>query len=127
MNHLDELEAESIYVFREAYAKLNNVAIIWSIGKNSNVALWICRKAFFGRISFPVLFIDIEKEFPKFYEFRDHRIKEWGLNYVQEQCPPVEEMDPTLPPAARLAARKTYWIVSDIGVPSGSAGAILCR
>ncbi len=108
MNHLDELEAESIYVFREAYAKLKNVAILWSIGKDSNVVLWLARKAFFGHVPFPVLFIDTEKEFPQVYEFRDQRIRDWGLNYVQEQCPPVEEMDPTLPPAARLAARKTY-------------------
>jgi len=39
MNHLDELEAESVYVLRESYAKLKNVAILWSIGKDSNVVL----------------------------------------------------------------------------------------
>ena len=33
MSYLDELEAESVYVFREAYAKLKNVAILWSLGK----------------------------------------------------------------------------------------------
>ena len=114
MNHLDELEAESIYVFREAYAKLKNVAILWSIGKDSNVVLWLAKKAFFGHVPFLVLFIDTEKEFPQVYEFRDQRIKDWGFNYVQEQCPPVEEMDPALPPAARLAARKIYWIVSNV-------------
>jgi len=108
MDHLDELEAESIYIFREAYAKLKNVGIRWSIGKDSNFVLWLAKKAFFGHVPFLVLFIDTEKEFLQVYEFRDQRIKDWGLNYVQEQCPPVEEMDPTLPPAARLAARKTY-------------------
>jgi len=40
-------------------------------------------------------------------EFRDKKAKEWGLNLITGLCPPVEEMDLTLPPAARSAARKT--------------------
>jgi len=114
MNHLDELEAESIYVFREAYAKLKNIAILWSIGKDSNVVLWLARKAFLGHVPFPILFIDTEKEFPQVYEFRDRFVKDWKINYIQEQCPPFEEMDPTLPPAARLAARKTFGLKSAV-------------
>ena len=107
MTHLDELEAESIYIFREAYAKLKNVAILWSLGKDSNVVLWLCRKAFFGHVPFPVMHVDTEKKFPEMYAFRDRYAKAWNLNFIRELCPPVEEMDPTLPPAARSAARKT--------------------
>ncbi len=107
MNHLDALEAESIYILREAFAKLDKLAILWSLGKDSNVVLWLVRKAFFGHVPFPVLHVDTGKKFPEMYAFRDHYAKEWGLNFISEPCPPIEAVDPTLPPAARSAARKT--------------------
>jgi sulfate adenylyltransferase subunit 2 len=107
MSHLDELEAESVYVLREAFAKLERPAILWSLGKDSNVVLWLARKAFFGHVPFPVMHVDTGKKFKEMYAFRDHYAKEWGLNFIREECPPVEMTDPTLPPAARSAARKT--------------------
>ncbi len=107
MNHLDALEAESIYILREAFAKLDRLAILWSLGKDSNVVLWLARKAFFGHVPFPVLHVDTGKKFPEMYAFRDRYAKEWGLNFIAEPCPPIEAVDPTLPPAARSAARKT--------------------
>lgn len=107
MNHLDELEAESIYILREAFAKLDRLAILWSLGKDSNVVLWLARKAFFGHVPFPVMHVDTGKKFPEMYAFRDRYAKEWGLRFVREECPPVEEVDPSLPPATRSAARKT--------------------
>ncbi|MBI2241555.1 MAG: sulfate adenylyltransferase, partial [Magnetospirillum gryphiswaldense] len=48
MNDLDQLEAQSIYIFREAFNRLDKIAMLWSIGKDSNVMLWLARKAFFG-------------------------------------------------------------------------------
>jgi sulfate adenylyltransferase subunit 2 len=107
MNHLDELEAESVYILREAFAKLDKLAILWSLGKDSNVVLWLCRKAFLGHVPFPVMHVDTEKKFPEMYAFRDRYAKEWNLNFIRELCPPVEATDPTLPPAARSASRKT--------------------
>jgi sulfate adenylyltransferase subunit 2 len=107
MSHLDELEAESVYVLREAFAKLERPAILWSLGKDSNVVLWLARKAFFGHVPFPVMHVDTGKKFKEMYAFRDRYAKEWGLNFIREECPPVEATDPTLPPAARSAARKT--------------------
>jgi sulfate adenylyltransferase subunit 2 len=107
MSHLDELEAESVYVLREAFAKLERPAILWSLGKDSNVVLWLTRKAFLGHVPFPVMHVDTGKKFKEMYEFRDRYAKEWGLNFIREECPPVEATDPTLPPAARSAARKT--------------------
>ena len=71
MNHLDALEAESIYILREAFAKLDKLAILWSLGKDSNVVLWLVRKAFFGHVPFPVMHVDTEKKFPEMYAFRD--------------------------------------------------------
>jgi sulfate adenylyltransferase subunit 2 len=107
MDHLDALEAESIYVLREAFAKLDRPAILWSLGKDSNVVLWLTRKAFFGHVPFPVMHVDTGKKFKEMYEFRERFSKEWQLKLLVEPCPPIEEMDPTLPPAARSAARKT--------------------
>ena len=71
MNHLDALEAESVYILREAFAKLDKLAMLWSLGKDSNVVLWLVRKAFFGHVPFPVVHVDTEKKFPEMYAFRD--------------------------------------------------------
>ena len=109
MNHLDELEAESIYILREAFAKLDKLAILWSLGKDSNVVLWLCRKAFFGHVPFPVMHVDTEKKFPEMYAFRDRYAKEWKLNFIRELCPPLEATDPTLPPAGRARRRGRRW------------------
>ena len=107
MDYLDALEAESVYVLREAFAKLDNVAVLWSLGKDSNVVLWLIRKAFFGHVPFPVLHVDTGKKFKEMSESRERYRKEGTRGLLGEPCPPVEEMDPTLPPAARSAARKT--------------------
>ena len=107
MNRLDRLEAETIYAVREAYAKLSPLGMLWSIGKDSNALLWMIRKAFFGRAPFPMLLLDTGNELPEVYAFRDRYVKEWNLQYINIECPPEEETDPTLPPASRSAARKT--------------------
>ncbi len=107
IDRLDALEAESIYIFREAFARLRKIALLWSLGKDSNVMIWLARKAFFGRVPFPALHVDTGKKFPEMYAFREHYAKEWYLDLKVEPCPPVESVDPTLPPAARSAARKT--------------------
>jgi len=107
MDHLDELEAQSIYIFREAFARLKKLALLWSLGKDSNVMIWLARKAFFGKVPFPALHVDTQRKFPEMYAFRDQYAKEWGLDLKVDFCPPIEEIDPTLPPAARSAARKT--------------------
>src|SRR3984957_10020509 len=107
MDHLDALEAQSIYIFREAFARLKKLALLWSLGKDSNVMIWLARKAFFGRVPFPAMHVDTGKKFPEMYAFRDRYGKEWELDLRIESCPPLETIDPSLPPAARSAARKT--------------------
>ena len=107
VERLGELEAQSIFIFREGFARLKRLALLWSLGKDSNVMIWLARKAFFGRVPFPVLHIDTGKKFPEVYRFRDHYSKQWRLELHVQPCPPVDTVDPTLPPAARSAARKT--------------------
>ncbi len=107
MNHLDQLESHSVYIFREAFEKIAPLGMLWSVGKDSNVMLWLARKAFFGHVPFPVVHVDTGKKFPEMYDFRDRYTAEWNLNLILGYCPPIEEIDETLPPAARSAARKT--------------------
>src|SRR5690606_34416142 len=107
MDHLDQLESQSVYIFREAFARIDRLAMLWSLGKDSNVMIWLARKAFFGRVPFPVMHIDTHKKFKEMYEFRDRYAAEWNLHFLREECPPIEATDPSLPPAARSAARKT--------------------
>ena len=45
MDRLDTLEAQSIYILREAYAKFNHLGLLWSLGKDSNVMVWLAKKA----------------------------------------------------------------------------------
>ncbi len=105
--HLDDLEARSIYILREAFNRIEPLGLLWSIGKDSNALLWLALKAFFGRVPFPVIQLDTEMELPEVYAFRDKLVSDWGLTLKVETCPPEAGMDPTLPPGARAAARKT--------------------
>ena len=89
MDHLDQLEAQSIYIFREAFARLKKIALLWSLGKDSNVMIWLARKAFFGKMPFPALHVDTGKKFPEMYRFRDHYGKEWDLDLRVEPCPQI--------------------------------------
>src|SRR4051812_50088721 len=79
MDHLDQLEAQSVYILREAFARLKKLALLWSLGKDSNVMIWLARKAFFGRVPFPAMHVDTAKKFPEMYALRGTYAKEWGL------------------------------------------------
>ncbi|MEE8295718.1 MAG: sulfate adenylyltransferase subunit CysD [Sphingomonadales bacterium] len=107
MSHLDALESKSIYILREAFHSFEKLGLLWSLGKDSNVMLWLCQKAFFGTVPFPCVHVDTGKKFKEMYDFRDRYSEEWNLKMVTGECPPIEEIDPTLPPATRSAARKT--------------------
>ena len=107
MDHLEALEHESIFIFREAFNRFGRLGMLWSIGKDSNVMIWLARKAFLGHIPFPAMHLDTGAEFPETYAFRDKYAAEWGLNLIADPCPPIEDIDPSLPPASRFAARKT--------------------
>ncbi len=79
---LRDLENRSIYIIREAYAEFKNIAALWSTGKDSTTILWLSRKAFFGKIPFPVIHIDTGYKFKEMYEFRDRLAREWGFELI---------------------------------------------
>jgi sulfate adenylyltransferase subunit 2 len=107
MDHLDAIESESIYILREAFNRIDRLAMLWSVGKDSNVMVWLAKKSFFGHVPFPLIMLDTGKKMPEMYAFRDLYRDKWSLDLIIAQCPPIEEIDPTLPPATRSAARKT--------------------
>ena len=82
MDHYDTLESKSIYIIREAYYKFRNVAMLWSVGKDSTTLLWLVRKAFLGKIPFPIIHIDTGYKFPEMYQFRDRLSKEWDFPLI---------------------------------------------
>lgn len=82
MGRLDELEAQSVYILREAYREFKQLAMLWSIGKDSTVLLWLSRKAFFGHVPFPLVHIDTSYKIPSMIEYRDRLARQWRLQMV---------------------------------------------
>ncbi|MGA7722518.1 MAG: sulfate adenylyltransferase subunit CysD [Ignavibacteriaceae bacterium] len=85
MDHLEQLESKSIFILREAYANFKNLCMLWSIGKDSTVLLWLARKAFFGHVPLPLVHIDTSYKIPEMIEYRDKLAKDWKLNMVYGQ------------------------------------------
>jgi sulfate adenylyltransferase subunit 2 len=82
MDYLSKLENQSIYIFREAFHKFENLAMLWSIGKDSTVLLWLARKAFFGHVPFPLVHVDTSYKIPSMIEYRDRLVREWNLQLI---------------------------------------------
>ncbi|HEX4379558.1 MAG TPA: sulfate adenylyltransferase subunit CysD [Candidatus Acidoferrum sp.] len=83
LSHLRKLEAESIYILREAVAEFSHPVMMYSIGKDSSVMLRLAQKAFYpGKIPFPLLHIDTSYKFPEMIAFRDSYAKEIGAKLI---------------------------------------------
>ncbi|GIG58484.1 sulfate adenylyltransferase [Longispora fulva] len=79
VTHLDALEAEAIFVFREVVAESERPVLLFSGGKDSIVLLRLAEKAFApGRIPFPLLHVDTGHNFAEVLDFRDQRVEELG-------------------------------------------------
>jgi len=89
MDHISELENQTIFIIREAYRQFKNVAMLWSIGKDSTSLLWMVRKAFYGKIPFPVLHLDTGYKFKEIYRFRDKYTEKWGLKLIVRRNQPA--------------------------------------
>ena len=88
MSHLQQLEAESIYILREVAAEFDNPVMLYSIGKDSSVMLHLARKAFYpGKIPFPLLHVDTTWKFKEMIEFRDRQAEKYGLTLLTHTNP----------------------------------------
>lgn len=85
MDHLKELESISVHILREAYANFKNLGMLWSIGKDSTVLVWLARKAFLGHVPIPLIHVDTSFKIPEMIEYRDRFTKEWKLNMIVGQ------------------------------------------
>jgi len=97
MNHLDRLENKSIHIIREAYSQLGNMCMLWSIGKDSTVLLWLARKAFFGHVPIPLVHIDTNYKIKEMIEYRDHFAAQWNLDMIYGQNTEALENKQTFP------------------------------
>jgi sulfate adenylyltransferase subunit 2 len=83
VDHLKMLEAESIFILREAAAEFAHPVMLYSIGKDSSVMLRLAQKAFYpGKIPFPLLHVDTSYKFPEMIEFRDWYAKHVGAELI---------------------------------------------
>ena len=83
LNHLDQLEAQSIHIMREVAATCSNPVMLYSVGKDSAVMLNIAQKAFApGKIPFPVLHVDTTWKFNEMIQFRDQVFKDADLDPI---------------------------------------------
>ncbi|OFX81835.1 MAG: sulfate adenylyltransferase small subunit [Bacteroidetes bacterium GWE2_29_8] len=83
LNHLEELEAESIFILREVAAQFEHPALLFSGGKDSIVMAHLARKAFYpAKIPFPLLHIDTGHNFPETMIYRDNYVEKIGAKLL---------------------------------------------
>src|SRR6266478_2747971 len=113
MDHLSKLENQSIYVLREAFNKFKNLAMLWSIGKDSTVLLWLARKAFFGHVPFPLVHVDTTYKIPSMIEYRDRLVRDWKLELVVGKNEEVLRRGATFPNGKATRAKERYFSPRD--------------
>ena len=97
MDQLSQLESLGIHILRESYANFRNLCMLWSIGKDSTVLLWLARKAFYGHVPFPLVHIDTHYKIPEMIQYRDRLTREWKLPMVYGENTAALEAKQTFP------------------------------
>jgi sulfate adenylyltransferase subunit 2 len=86
LSQLKQLEAESIYIFRDAVSQFTNPVLLYSIGKDSSVLVRLAQKAFYpGKLPFKLQHIDTGWKFKEMITFRDNFCKEQQLDLQVHQ------------------------------------------
>ncbi len=130
LNHLQELESESIFVIREAAAQFERPVLLFSGGKDSIVMTHLARKAFYpARIPFPLLHIDTGHNFPETIEFRDRLAAEMGaeliVRSVQESIEKGRAVEEKGPNASRNALQTVTLLdaIEELNIDAALGGA----
>jgi sulfate adenylyltransferase subunit 2 len=130
LSHLDELEAEAVYIMREVAAERERPVLLFSGGKDSIVLLRLAEKAFRpGKFPFPVMHVDTGHNFPEVIEFRDRRVAELGerlvVASVQESIDRGRVVEQTGPRASRNQLQTTTLLdaIEEHGFDAAMGGA----
>jgi sulfate adenylyltransferase subunit 2 len=86
LSDLRLLEAESVHIIREVVAEFERPVMLYSVGKDSSVMVWLATKAFYpGPIPFPLLHVDTGMKFPEMYAFRDRFVADMGAKLIVQR------------------------------------------
>ncbi|XVJ64640.1 MAG: sulfate adenylyltransferase subunit CysD [Lacibacter sp.] len=118
LNYLEQLEAESIYIFREVAAQFERPALLFSGGKDSITLVQLARKAFApGKFPFPLVHIDTGHNFPEALEYRDWLAKEVGAELIVRKVEDTIKAKNLTEPKGKFASRnwlQTYTLLDTI-------------
>ena len=118
LNYLEELEAESIYIFREIAAQFEKPALLFSGGKDSITMVHLARKAFSpGKLPFPLVHIDTGHNFPEALAFRDRLASEVKANLIVRSVEDTIREKKLTEPKGKFASRnwlQTYTLLDTI-------------
>jgi len=118
LNYLEQLEAESIHIFREIAAQFEKPALLFSGGKDSITLVHLARKAFApGKIPFPLVHIDTGHNFPEALEFRNRLVNEVNATLVVRKVEDTIRQKKLAEPKGKFASRnwlQTYTLLDTI-------------
>ena len=113
LNHIDELEAEAIFILREVASKFDNPVLLFSGGKDSIVLTRLAKKAFFpAQIPFKLLHVDTGHNFPETLEFRDNLISKMNLDLVVGYVQDSINKDPSIEEKGANASRNSIQTIT---------------
>ncbi len=106
LDYLQQLEAESIHIFREVVAQFERPALLFSGGKDSITLVHLAKKAFApGKIPFPLVHIDTGHNFPEALDFRDELASQVGANLVVRKVEDTIKQKNLTEPKGKFASR----------------------
>ena len=118
LNYLEQLEAESIQIFREVAAQFEKPALLFSGGKDSIVMVHLAKKAFApGKIPFPLVHVDTGHNFPEALEFRDWLANQVGATLVVRKVEDTIKQRSLTEPKGKFPSRnwlQTYTLLDTI-------------
>jgi len=113
LNHIDELEAEAIFILREVASKFDNPVLLFSGGKDSIVLTRLAKKAFYpAQIPFKLLHVDTGHNFPETLEFRDNLISKMNLDLVVGYVQDSINKDPSIEEKGANASRNSIQTIT---------------